>query len=461
MKVKQADGRQVQRYRAPLDRAWADVLALVGDFLKKNRAQGYVVGGFIRDMLLGRSSKDLDLAVSRVEPAAVALHLHRELGLSRPVVFPRFKTALTVGKGIEIEVCELQGSLEQDALQRDFTVNCLYREVAGAPWSSPAKKVLDPTGRGFKDLKAGILRTPADPCITLWLDPLRILRAFRLSAVKGFRMAADLKTCIPRLVYLLSGVARERIRAEFEMILLSGRVMSSLRAMQALGVCEMVLPELSRTYGFDQSTPYHDYDLFTHTLKTTASTPADITLRLAALFHDLGKPATRTRKAGRAVYYGHQEISGGLAGGVLDRLRFPGRIRKRVLFLVRNHMIHYSRDWGDKAVRRFVRKMGPHLEDMLLLAEADQKAQSAGSHRDMPVRHLRERINNLMESGGIHLEPPLNGHEIMRVLGIKEGPLVGRAKNMLIEAASARDRAMTRREAVEMLRTWAKRQNAG
>jgi len=251
-------------------------------------------------------------------------------------------------------------------------------------------------------------------------------------------------------------MAQERVRAELEMILLSKRVVSSFRAMQALGVCEIVLPELSRTYGFDQATPYHAYDLFTHTLKTTAKAPTDITLRLAALMHDLGKPATRSMKGGRAVYYGHQEISAQLAEEVLRRLKFPRRIRDRVLLLVRNHMIHYSRTWSDKAVRRFVRKMGPDLDKVLLLAEADQKAQVPGAHPDIPARGLRERIRALRESDGIHLELPVDGHEIMSVLGIDEGPLVGRAKNRLLEETSVRDRPMSRREAVEVLKKWAK-----
>jgi tRNA nucleotidyltransferase/poly(A) polymerase len=254
----------------------------------------------------------------------------------------------------------------------------------------------------------------------------------------------------------LSGIAAERVRNEIAMILLSRRVISTFRSMQTLGVCEIVLPELSRTSGFDQRTPYHAYDLFTHTLKTTANTPARIELRLAALLHDLGKPASLSMKEGRAVYYGHDDRSAQLAERVLRRLKFPGRIRDRVLFLVSNHMIHYSSDWSDKAVRRFVRKMGPHLDMMLLLAEADQRAQVRGGRRKNPAGELRERIDSLCEADAMHLRPPLDGHEIMSVLGIEEGPMVGEAKNRLLEEASARGKPMTRREAVSVLKKWSK-----
>ncbi len=455
MSVKKASPGKHRKTSLPLDRGKVEILSHVRSFLKHNRAHGYVVGGFLRDMLLGKPSKDLDLVVSKVEPAGLALHLHRHLGLSRPVVFPRFKTAVTVGKGVKIEVCSFRGSLEEDAVGRDFTLNCLYAELGTLVGARGADKVLDPTGRGLKDLRRGVLRTPVDPCRTLWLDPLRILRALRLSAVRGFKLDRDLRECIPRLVYLVGRTAQERVRAELEMILLSKRVLSSFKAMQTLGVCEIVLPELSRIYGFDQSTPYHVFDLFTHTLKATANAPADITLRLAALLHDLGKPGTRSMKGGHAVYYGHQEISAHVAEDVLRRLRFPRRIRDRVIFLVRNHMIHYSGMWSDKAVRRFVRKMGPDLDKMLLLAEADQKAQAPGAHQGIPARDLRRRIRALRKSDGIHLGLPIDGYEIMSVLGIDEGPLVGRAKNRLLEEVSSRDRPMSRQEAVEMLKKWA------
>ncbi len=458
MTMKRPGRRQPRKTRLSLDPGRIGILSQVHRLLKHDRARGYVVGGFLRDLLLGKPSNDLDLVVSNVEPADFALQLHRHMGLSRPVVFPRFKTALTVGKGVKIEVCRFQGSLEEDAAGRDFTLNCLYADLGALVVAGGAGAVLDPTGLGLTDLDRGILRTPIDPCSTLWLDPLRILRALRLSAVHGFKLDSDLRGCIPRLVYLVSKVAQERVRAELETMLISNRVISCFRAMQALGVCEAVLPELSRTHGFDQATPYHAYDLFTHTLKATANVPADIALRLAALLHDLGKPGARSMKRGRAVYYGHQDLSAELAEGLLRRLKFPRRIRDSVVFLVRNHMIHYSPTWSDKAVRRFVRRMGPDLDKILLLAEADQKAQVPGAHPEIPAEDLRGRIRGLRESGGFHLGLPMDGHEIMSILGIDQGPLVGMAKNKLAEEVSLRDRPMSREEAVEVLKKWAKSQ---
>jgi putative nucleotidyltransferase with HDIG domain len=447
-----------RRRRRPLDAGTNVIISEIRRFLRRNRAGGYVVGGFLRDWLLGRAPKDLDVVVEKVEPSDLAAHLHNRLGFSRPAVFPRFKTALTVGEEVEIEICQMQDGLEEDAARRDFTINCLYAEPDALLSSGAAAEILDPTGRGLEDLRRSLLRAPVDPCRTLWLDPLRILRALRLSATLGFRLDRDLGACIPRLVYLLNRIAQERVRTEIEGILLSRRVVSTFRRMQAMGVCDIVLPELALTHGFDQSTPYHAYDLFTHTLKTVASAPPDLVLRLGALLHDLGKPYTRSMKSGRAVYYGHQEVSAELAMRVMGRLRFPRRLRQRVAFLVRHHMIHYSKEWSDKAVRRFVRRMGPNLDAMLQLAEADQKAQIPGAGRGNAAGDLRKRISALGKRDSIHFALPIGGREIMSLLGIGEGPLVGKAKEKLLEEASTRDRPMGRGEAVEILKKWARRQ---
>jgi poly(A) polymerase len=438
--------------RVQFDPGLARMLGEIRRFLRTKRTRGFVVGGLVRDRLLGVSSKDMDIVVG-TEPFDLAFHLHKRLGLSHPVIFPRFKTARTAGEGFTVEICGIQGTLAEDAARRDFTVNCLYVDL-DAPVCRSGSRIMDPTGKGLADLRRGLLRTPVDPCTTLWLDPVRILRALRFAATGGLKIAAPLRACIPRVVYLLDRVSKERVRGEIERILLSKRVISAFREMAALGICDVVLPELGRTYGFDQTTPYHAHDLFTHSLKATALVPPDLTLRLAALLHDLGKPDTRLMKGGRAVYYGHQDVSADLAVRVMQRLRFPRHVRERVAFLVRHHMIHYSRAWSDKAVRRFVRRMGHHLDAMLTLAEADQKAQVPGSGPDIPALHLRMRIRGLKEAGSINPRLPVDGREIMSVLGIEEGPLVGAAKKRLLEAVSESDRPLSREEALALLGKW-------
>jgi putative nucleotidyltransferase with HDIG domain len=441
----------------PLDCSHASVLDHIRELLRPRRAQGYLVGGLLRDLLLGRTSNDIDIVVRGVRPEVLAAHLHQHFGFSTPAVFTRFKTALTVKGDLEVEICTLQGSLPEDAAKRDFTVNCLYADITGLGRRLRWSQILDPTGLGIPDLRSMTLRTASEPWVTLWLDPLRILRAVRFHAAFGFKLQRELLGSIPRVVYLLGRIPAERVRMELEQIVTSRRVASSFRLMHKLGILSVVSPELSRTAGFLQATPYHAYDLFTHTIKTAANTPSHLMLRLAALLHDLGKVDTRTFKKGRAVYYGHEEASAELAESVLRRLRFPRRLTADVRFLVRNHMINYSRNWSDRAVRRLVKKMGKHLNDVIVLAEADRRAQGPELGLPKNIDDLRRRIRSLEKAGIVHPRLPVTGNDIMAILTLSQGPMVGQAKDFLLEQASKMRRPITRPECIELLRNWHKK----
>jgi putative nucleotidyltransferase with HDIG domain len=283
---------------------------------------------------------------------------------------------------------------------------------------------------------------------------VRLLRAVRFRATLGLSLEPGLKAAIPRLAYMLRRVAAERIRDELVHILLSGSLVSGFRLMQRTGIQAVVLPELDRTAGFSQDTPYHSYDLFTHTLKTAANVRPDLNLRLAALLHDIGKMDTRTRRRGRSVYYGHDEESARVAKTVLKRLKFPGKTISDVTFLVAGHMIMYSTRWSDKAVRRLMRKMGRHLEDMLALVEADRKAQHPDPLRARDIGELRRRISGLEKEGCRLPVLPVTGHDIMEILGLKQGPVVGRAKDYLLEEAMKRPGGLTRDECIKLLAGW-------
>jgi putative nucleotidyltransferase with HDIG domain len=408
----------------------------------------------LRDLLSGHLSGDMDLVVKGEAPLRVAEHLHRKLGFSRPVVFPRFKTVLIARRDLSIEICPLDGDLDTDSRRRDFTVNCLYADVAVLGGRPGKADMLDPTGRGFKDLRAGLLRTPIDPVNTLWLDPLRTLRAVRFRATLGMKLEPGLRAAIPRLAYLLRRVAAERVRDELIRILMSESTVSSFKLMQRMGILAVILPELDRAVGFSQDTPYHSFDLFTHTLKTARNVRPDLRLRLAALLHDLGKMDTRTRRRGRSVYYGHDEESVRIARAVLKRLRFPAKLAGGVTLLVGSHMINYSSKWSDRAVRRLIRKMDGDLEDLLALVEADRRAQHPGPQLAGNIRDLRGRIARLKKGGRGLPVLPVTGHDIMAILGLKQGPVIGRAKEFLIEEAMKKRGGLTAKDCRILLRDW-------
>lgn len=457
-------GRQPRREReqavlrmSDLPAAQHKVLREAGAYLSSRRARGYVVGGFLRDYLAGKISDDIDVVVDGVEPGGVAGHLSRSAGLSRPVVFPRFKTVLVAGAGIKVEVCRLEGDLAGDAARRDFTVNCLYADLASIRGATDRVAIADPTSQGLADLEAKVLRTPADELVTLWGDPLRILRAARFYAADGYRIPAGLVDAMGRTAYLLSRVSPERVRMEIERVLVSPRLESAIRLMLATGALAVVMPEVARADGFAQKTPYHAYDLFTHLVKTAAGTPPNVALRLAALLHDVGKLSTQMAKDDRMVYYGHEEASERAALAMMRRLKFPNRSMESVSFLVANHMINYSAAWSDRAVRRFVARMGPRLDQILTLAEADRRAQRPGRAGGRALADLSRRILATRAVRGHAAALPIDGRDIMRILGIHEGPLVGRAKAFLLEQNLKSPMPITRGQAIKALRKWSAR----
>lgn len=423
-------------------------------YLSERRARGYLVGGFLRDYLAGKISDDIDIAVDGADPRDVSRHLSKSLGLSRPVVFPRFKTVLVVGRGVKVETCHLTGDLACDAARRDFTINCLYSDLALMCGGTDRAAIADPTLRGLADLETGVLRTPGDALFTLWIDPLRILRAVRFYAVGGYRVSPELVDAMDRTAYLLTRVSQERIRTEIERVLVSPRLESAMRLMLKTGALALVMPEVALTDGFAQKTPYHAYDLFTHLVKTAAGTPPEVVLRLAALLHDVGKLSTQMAKSDRMVYYGHEEASEKTVVALMRRLKFPKRSLQPASFLVGNHMINYSAAWSDRAVRRFVARMGPNLDGILTLAEADRRAQKPGRTRGRALADLSRRILATRAARGQASALPIDGRDIMKILGICEGPMVGKAKAFLLEESLKSRLPITRGDAIRALRKW-------
>jgi poly(A) polymerase len=329
--------------------------------LKRAAADGglkaWVVGGYVRDHLLGRSQPDLDVVVEEGGAGELARRFAEVARAGPPVVFERYGTAQVTLPGHLVEFVSARSesydsdsrkpdvrpaTLEEDLRRRDFTINTLLMDFEG--------NIEDRLGTARADLEARILRTPADPLQTFSDDPLRMLRAVRFAAQLGFELTPDLLPAMRRLSGRLAPpvVSVERITDELRKMLESDRPKLALELLDAGGLLEVVLPEVTACKGVEQG-GFHTHDVFGHTLLAVGLTPPDLVVRLAALLHDVGKPATATPDG---AFTGHEELGAGLARGALERLRFPQREVDAVVVLVRLHLrpVYYRSEWSDGAV---------------------------------------------------------------------------------------------------------------
>jgi poly(A) polymerase len=411
------------------------------DLLKRAAAdldvKAWIVGGYVRDRLLGRRHLNPDVVVEDGDALAVATRFAELAGAPPPVTFERFGTAqVTIpGRLVEFVTARAESyapgsrkpdvrraSLEEDLRRRDFTVNTLLMDLDG--------QVHDPLG-GRKDLEAKVLRTPTDPLRTFEDDPLRMLRAIRFASVLGFSLAPDLLPAMRRMKSRLAPpvISAERIADELRRMLASERPKLALELLDQAGLLEVILPEIAACKGVPQ-TGYHTHDVFGHTLLTVDATPPDLLLRVAALFHDVGKP--RTAK-GDGTFVGHEEVGAEIARAALEGLRFAQREIDVVTQLVRLHLrpVFYRSEWSDGAVRRLARDAGPLLTRLMQLAQADIAA-SAYPHPEK-LEELQSRLEEVLAERPSRLEPLITGEEIMRIRAIRPGPEVGRIKRKVDE----------------------------
>ncbi len=405
--------------------------------------EAYLVGGLVRDRLLGREGKDIDVVVVGSNGIPLLGAVAARLGWARPAVFERFATGQVRGDGFVVEVVQARaerydpesrkpevrpGTLEDDIRRRDFTVNALAQTLDG--------RVLDRTGRGLDDLRAGVLRTPLDPADTFSEDPLRMFRAARFVAQLGFRLAEGLLAAMRAMAQRAAILSQERIRDELSRLLVSSQPRAGMEVLREAGLLEVSVPELLAMVGVEQG-GWHRYDVWEHSLRAVELAPPDLVTRLGCLFHDAGKPATHAvAEDGHHTFHGHPRAGAELARVVMERLRYSNDEIAQVQALVLHHMwpIQYRpADVGDGAVRRFIRTIQEQRSRSLDVARADTRA-SAYPDVDA-IDELEERMGRLDAEGEVsRLRPPLDGHELMRLAGRGPGAWVGRAQRALLEA---------------------------
>jgi putative nucleotidyltransferase with HDIG domain len=428
-----------------------DVVAL-GRTLAGAGHGAWLVGGCLRDLLLGRAPRDWDIATSAGEAALHAL-------------FPRVRrpgdrgaTLLAAaGPGSPLrQVTLLEGrTIDADLARRDFTMNAL---AAPLPALAP---VLDPFG-GAADLRARILRAVVDPAARFTEDPLRVLRAARFESELGVVPEPRTRAAMARLGPAAAEAAPERAREEILRLLEGARASAGIERMRETGMLAALLPEIAATVGIEQNR-HHRLDVYAHTLAAldfaAEDRGADPVLRFAVLYHDAGKPGTRSVRNGEASFLGHERSGARLAERRARALRFAEADVARARHLVLHHLVRYTAHWSDRAVRRFIRRVGVDaIDDVLRLYAADSRAKDPERFRGIgeppEVAALRARIEAVSREGvatGVG-DLAVSGEDVMRALDLAPGPDVGAALAWLLEQVT-RDPTLNRRDRlIEALR---------
>jgi poly(A) polymerase len=319
--------------------------------------------------------------------------------------------------------------IEVDLSRRDFTINALALRL-------PDMELIDPFN-GLDDLAAGRLRTPLDPEVSFGDDPLRMLRAARFAARFSLTPDPALTAAVERMHHRLSIVSAERLRDELDKILLVDVPSQALRFVVRTGLADEFLPELP-AMGLEQDPIHRHKDVLAHTLAVVDKTSKNRLLRLAALFHDVGKPRTRTITDGGVTFHHHEVVGARMTRARMEALRYSATDVDVVVRLVELHLrFHtYRLGWTDKAVRRYVRDAGPLLDTLNELTRCDCTTRNAAKARALARRmdELEARIAELREQEELDaIRPDLDGNEVMELLGIGPGRAVGEALTFLLE----------------------------
>jgi poly(A) polymerase len=418
------------------------VLKLADAFQSAGR-ELYLVGGKVRDALLSRRNDDLDFCTD-AEPEQT-LELLRPLAEHVWLQGMRYGTVGARIDGINVEVTTFRtekyqpssrhpdvtfaADIETDLSRRDFTVNAMAVRL-------PDREPVDPF-KGLEDLQARLLRTPIEAEESFSDDPLRMLRAFRFASQLDFKVDRGVLDAIAELKGLLENVSMERIRDELSRLICGAAPGRALELADRTGLLEMFLPEVSNLK-LEQDPVHRHKDVFKHTLAVLERTDPDLVLRLAAMLHDIGKPKTR-RISPEGVTFHHHEIEGAkMAEARLKTLRYPNDVVDAVRSVIElHHRFHtYALGWTDSAVRRYVRDAGPLLGTLNALVRADCTTRNPDKARRLARRmdELEERMRHLTQQEALEsMRPALDGFQVMAYLGVPPGPLVGEARDFLLE----------------------------
>ena len=408
----------------------------------------YLVGGSVRDALLGRAITDLDFTTN-ARPDEI-VDIAQPWAQSSYLAGKGFGTIGLVHHGEQYEITTFRSEvyrddsrkpvvtfsddIEEDLSRRDFTVNAMALRLPPTPEALP--EMIDPHD-GLVDLVAKKLRTPAGPEVSFGDDPLRMLRLFRFMSTLGFEPTTRALGAVTEMRERITIISPERIRTELDKLLVGEFVVEALKSLVDSGLADEFIPEIP-ALAVEQDPVHRHKDVLAHSIAVVGKTEPRLRLRLAALFHDIGKPATREFGEGGVTFHHHEVVGARMARKRMKKLRYPKDMTDDVSQLVFLHMRPHTfkMGWTDSAVRRYVRDAGPLLDDLNNLVRSDVTTANRRRARTISNRidELEKRIAELREQEELdRLRAPIDGNDVMEYLGIEPGREVGTIMKMLLE----------------------------
>lgn len=419
-------------------------VAEVAATLARGGFEAYLVGGCVRDLLLGRPPKDWDFAtnakpheIQALLPDSVYENEFGTVGVKTRVDDPTLAV-------VEVTTYRVEGSyrdfrhpdevsfasrIEDDLARRDFTVNAMAL-------ASDGMRIVDPFD-GKLDLEGKRIRAVGNPTIRFREDALRLMRAVRLATELGFTLEEQTAKAVREESGLLKKIAVERIRDEFVKLLMAPRAGEGVRALEEYGLLEYVVPELREGIGCGQNL-HHIYTVFEHNVRAleyAAGKGYPLPIRLGALLHDVGKPRTKRGEGKTSTFYNHEVVGGRMARAIMERLKFSAELTEKVTHLVRQHLFYYNvGEVSAAGVRRFIARVGiERVDDILKIREADRIGSGVPKAFPYKLRHLQFMIDKVRRDPVHPKMLTLNGEEVMRLLEVPAGPLVGKVLRVLLD----------------------------
>jgi len=423
--------------------------------LKEAGFEAFFVGGCVRDILLNKEPKDWDIAtnatpdeIQNIFPDSVYENQFGTVGVKTSSEDPRLKI-------VEITTYRLEGkysdkrhpdeikfakTIEEDLSRRDFTINAMALKCDPKPRihsNAPNKcELIDPFD-GLIDLKCKIIKTVGNPEERFNEDALRLIRAIRFATELGFKIEKETRFAIKKYAGLLQMIAKERIRDEFIKIIMTENAAYGIKMLVDYGLIDFIAPELRQGIGVSQN-KHHIYEVFEHSLRSldyAAKKNYSLEVRLASLFHDIGKPKTKRGEGPEATFYGHEIVGARMTARILDRLHFPKHISEKVVHLVRYHLFYYNVGEVTAAgVRRFLNRVGPeNVDDLIKVREADRIGSGVPKAFPYKLRHLLFMIEKVKTDPISPKMLKVNGNDVMEILKIKPGPRIGWILSILLE----------------------------